>query len=163
MTTLKMRGARVAAALAGMTLVSILGCGDDSGLGKRYPVSGMVTLKGEPLEKGRIDFQPVDPGSGRPATGTIQAGRYSLTTLVPGDGALPGQYRVTVSAKEVDNTQVVDTITKKGGGGRQHEIAKATQSGKALVPAKYSLADTSGLEATVGEKSNTFDFDLKEY
>src|SRR3954454_1162514 len=148
MGILEKRGQLAAALLAGMGLITILGRGDDTGLARRYSVSGTVTLKGQPLEKGRIDFHPVDRENGRPASGEIQGGSYSLTTAVPGDGALPGQYKVTVTAKEVDNSQVLATVAKYGGGGRQHEIAKAQAAAKNLVPAKYSLADTSDLKAT---------------
>jgi hypothetical protein len=159
----RLRWLQAAAVLAGIGLIPVLGCGDDTGIGKRYPVSGTVKFKGEPLAKGRIDFQPTDPAKARPATGEIRDGEYSLTTLSPDDGALPGQYKVTVTAKEVDNTQVVKTIMEKGGGGRQHEIAKAAQKAKSVVPAKYGLADTSGLTRTVEERSNTINFDLTEY
>ncbi|QDV36534.1 hypothetical protein [Tautonia plasticadhaerens] len=151
------------ALFAGAALIVVLGCGDDTGIGKRYSVTGKVTFKGAPLEKGRIDFIPTDLENGRPATGTIQDGIFRLTTLTPGDGALPGDYKVTISALNVDNTAVEKTIMEQGGGGRQHEIAMATQKGKSLVPSKYSLADTSGLTATVEERSNSFTFDLEEF
>jgi hypothetical protein len=164
MDILRMCGLRAAAVFTGMALIVVLGCGDDTGIGKRYPVSGRVTLKGEPLKEGRITFQPADPEKGRPAAGEIQPdGTYRLTTLTPGDGALPGQYKVTVTAKKVDTTEVLKTVMEKGGGGRQHEIAKANQAAKSLIPNKYSLADTSGLTAEVKEGSNTKDFDLTEY
>jgi len=162
MSRLRIPALRVAALVTSVVLVSVLGCGDDSGLGKRYPVSGAVRLNGAPLEKGRIDFHPTDPAKGRAASGEIQNGSYRLTTLTTGDGALPGQYKVTVTAMEVDNSKVLETVKKYGGGGRQHEIAKAAAAGKMLVPAKYTLADTSGLTATVEEKSNSIDFELKE-
>ena len=45
----------------------VFGCGDD-GFGKRYPVSGNVTYKNEPVEKGSITFTPVN--AGRPASGS---------------------------------------------------------------------------------------------
>lgn len=164
MSVLRMRGLQAAAAvLAGMGLFTMLGCGDDTGIGKRYPVSGRVTFKGESLKEGRIVFQPADATNGRSASGEIRDGSYRLTTLNPGDGALPGQYKVTVTAKQVDNTQVLKTVMEKGGGGRQHEIAKANQAGKSLIPNKYSLAETSDLTAEVKEGSNTKDFDLKEF
>ena len=163
MSALSVRRRSVAALLAGMAVITVFGCGDDTGIGKRYPVSGTVKFKGEPVPKGRIDFKPVDPTKGRPATGEIRDGSYSLTTLTPDDGALPGQYKVTVTSKEVDTSQVTKTVMEKGGGGRQYEIAKAAAAAKNLVPAKYSLADTSGLTATVEERSNTIDFDLQEF
>jgi hypothetical protein len=158
-----LRRLQVLGILAGMALVAVFGCGDDTGIGKRYPVAGTVTFKGTAVPKGRIDFQPADLTKGRPATGVIKDGAYTLTTLSPDDGALPGPYKVIVTAKEADNTQVNKTVMEKGGGGRQHEIAKATQAAKNLVPAKYGLADTSGLTATVEERSNTINFDLKEF
>lgn len=140
----------------------ILGCGDDSGLDQRYPVSGMVTVKGQPLPSGRIDFLPDDPEKGRPATGEIRDGAYRLTTLNENDGALPGSYKVTVASRQVDTTKVVATIKEKGGGARQHEVAKAQQSAKNLIPPKYLLAETSGLTAKVAEQSNDLNFDLDD-
>ena len=41
---------------AGMVIIQ--GCsGDDSGLDRRYKVSGKVTYKGEPVAKGTIAFE----------------------------------------------------------------------------------------------------------
>jgi hypothetical protein len=153
---------RSAALLAGACLIAILGCADDTGISKRFPVSGTVNFKGQPLEKGRIDFIPVDSAKCRPATGEIQDGYYTLTTLSPGDGAIPGQYKVTVTAKNVDTSKVLATVQQKGGGGRQHEIAKAQSLAKSVIPAKYSLDTTSGLTATVAEQSNKIPFELTE-
>jgi len=46
--------------LAVVGILSVLGCSDD-GLGKRYPVSGTVTYKGEPLKEGSIVFARPPP------------------------------------------------------------------------------------------------------
>ena len=115
------------------------GCGDDTGLDRRYPVYGKVTYNGKPVEAGRIAFMPVDPEKQRTANGFIKDGNYTLTTAIPDDGALPGDYQVTVTAVEADTSKVVATVTKYGGGGRQHEIAAATKKAKNLVPSKYKL------------------------
>jgi hypothetical protein len=147
---------------ATLGLAVVLGCGDDTGLGKRYPVSGSVTYKGEPVKAGRITFIPASKENQREASGTIQDGSYKLTTASPDDGALPGEYKVTVVSQQVDDTKVVETITKYGGGGRQQDIAKAQAKAKNLIPAKYQLADTSDLKATVAEHSNTLDFNLTD-
>ena len=54
------------------------------------PVSGVVTLDGQPLEMGSVTFVPQD-GSRRPATGRIQSdGSYRLGTYDDDDGALLG-------------------------------------------------------------------------
>jgi len=143
-----------------MGLVACLGCGDDTGLAKRYPVSGKVTYKGEPVEKGRISFVPTTP-DGRPAAGQIENGRYSLTTLAPDDGAIPGKYKVTVLAQEIDTSEM-KAIAKGGQFHHDKAFLKATKTAKALVPSKYSLAETSGLEREVKAQSNSLDFDLTD-
>ncbi|MCC9606036.1 DUF4198 domain-containing protein [Blastopirellula sp. JC732] len=74
-------------------LVALLGCGRGNPLGLA-PVSGRVTLDGQPLADATISFIPEQ---GRPSTATTDAeGRFELTTLNPGDGALPGDHKVTV-------------------------------------------------------------------
>ena len=57
-------------------------------------VKGTVSLKGKPLAKGTISFEP-DNG-GREANGDIEDGRFSLTTFVKDDGAIAGLHRVAV-------------------------------------------------------------------
>jgi len=146
------------ALLASMGIVACLGCGDDTGLARRYPVSGKVTYKGAPVEKGRIGFEPTTPDA-RPAAGQTENGRYSLTTLAPGDGALPGKYRVTILSQEMDTSEM-QSIAKGGQFHHDKAFAKALKTAKQLVPSKYNLADTSGLEKEVKAESNSIDFDL---
>jgi hypothetical protein len=151
--------------LLGSTLLgvlAVLGCGDDTGLDKRYLVYGTVTYGGKTIEKGQISFIPTDAAKGRAANGFIENGKYTLTTATPGDGALPGEYGVTVASKEVDNTKVNETVAKYGGGGRQQEIGQATAKAKNLIPAKYQLPETSQLKYTVKPQSNQIDIELKD-
>ena len=144
---------RVTAALAGMGAVLVLGCGDPSGLPKRYPVSGTVTYQGKPVEKGRINFIPTQ-ADGRAAGGEIENGEYSLTTAEPGDGAIPGSYKVTIIAVEVDTTKLKE-IAKGGQFHHDKAFAKAVRTAKKLVPSKYQLPDTSGLTAEVKAQTNS--------
>jgi hypothetical protein len=153
------------------TVAACVGCGDDSGLPRRYPVSGTVTYNGKPLEKGNINFAPDGPG-GRAAGGTIIDGKYSLTTQEPDDGAVPGKYKVSVVAKATDASKV--DLKIKGATTEeakkamavvfpQKVAAKAAAAGKSLIPAKYNLPETSGLTYEVKPQSNTgADFDLKD-
>jgi len=62
------------------------------------PVSGVVEVDGAPLTSGAIT---VVPDRGRAASGTIGTdGRFTLTTFVPGDGAILGRHRVVVIAHQ---------------------------------------------------------------
>jgi hypothetical protein len=155
--------ARLVLTAAGLGL--ILGCGDDTGLEKRFPVSGTVTYKDQPVEKGQISFIAADKVKQRDANGTIENGRYTLTTSTPGDGALPGKYKVTIISKEIDpadTAKIQARMEKQGGSARQEDTGRAAMRAKNFVPGKYQLPDTSGLEVTVEGKSNTFDFPLKD-
>jgi len=163
MMTSRIRRAWTLPLLTGVVLTTIAGCGDDTGLGKRYPVTGTVSYGGKPVENGQITFEPVsNEGANRPANGVIKNGSYKLTTALPDDGALPGDYLVKIAAKDVDDSKVTETIAQKGGGGRQVDVGKALKAAKNLIPAKYQLTDTSGLKRTVEAKSNTFNFDLTD-
>ena len=96
---------RVAVALSVSAVVVVLGCGgDDSGLGRRYKVTGKVTYKGEPVPQGTVNFVPTKPPppEGRAATGEIKDGYYSLSTTGNDDGALPGDYNVAIVAMDID-------------------------------------------------------------
>jgi hypothetical protein len=149
---------------------AVAGCADD-GLGKRYPVSGTVTYKGEPVEKAMINFVPKD-SNGRGASGTVENGTYTLTTVNPNDGALAGEYRVTVDAREIDAAQakqMTDDLVRKEGGDPstmtmipQDIQAQLLSQSQSSVPGKYQIPDTSDWNAVVEEKSNTIDFDLTD-
>mgnify|MGYP000897623273 CR=1 FL=1 len=153
---------RATLTLASLALIGLLGCGDDSGLGTRYKVSGKVTFKGQPVQKGSITFVPDDP-NGREATGEIVNGNYTLTTVRDSDGALPGKYKVAISSKDVNLEEAQKNAAAGGGGAlRQDDVAKAAAAAKDLVPAKYSLTDTSGLTYEVKSGGNTANFDLAE-
>lgn len=154
------RLAPLAASFLGL-LALASGCGDGTGLPERYPVSGTVTYKGAPVETGAITFMPVDVANGRSASGTIEDGDYYLTTAVDGDGALPGEYKVTITSRDVDYDQAMAGV--EGGMPKQDDVAKAINEAENLVPAKYSLPETSGLTYTVTEGSNRgTDFDLTD-
>jgi hypothetical protein len=144
------------------TLV-VVGCGDDnSGLAKRYKVSGTVKYKGEPVEHGTVSFDPTNPAppAGRHASGYIENGSYTLTTATEGDGALAGEYKVVISSSTVD---MRDLAKKQGGMVHQgdEEFQKIVKNAKSLVPTKYGRAETTTLTAKV-EGSQSINFDLQD-
>jgi hypothetical protein len=154
----------LAIALSASVTVVVLGCGDESGLGKRYKVTGRVTYKGENVAHGTVNFTPTKPAppEGRAATGELTDGYYSLSTAGNNDGALPGEYKVAITAKDID----FSAAKPKDGGAIIRQGSKeqqaAIKAGKSLIPTKYSLSETSGLTATVKEESNNFDFPLTD-
>ncbi len=161
---------RCLALLIGPALLCVWGCSDDDGLGKRYPVSGTVKYNGAPVAKARVSFSPKAQG-GHGAYGQVQDGSFSsVTTLNPGDGALPGEYEVSIDTREIDEEQLKaegEKLAKKHGLAVLSQPipelqAKSFAKAKGSIPAKYQSAATSGLTAKVEEKSNYFEFELKD-
>ncbi len=133
-----------ATAMLGCTLLS--GCGDD--VGGRQEIAGTVTLQGQPLDDGSIEFTPL----GAPQAGTtetrsgapIMAGKYNIPRE---HGLVPGHYRVRISAPTSVATPGEDELPGPTFGPPPKE----------RVPAGYNV--NSKLEATVRDSGlNTFDF-----
>jgi hypothetical protein len=79
-----------------LLLVLLAGCDDRP---TRVPVSGIVTIDGQPLDRGNIKFVPQN---GRPSAGKIgEDGRFTLTCYDGNDGALLGTHRVQVAANRI--------------------------------------------------------------
>ncbi len=94
------RAAAIVMTLSLTVLAATSGCGGGGDDGPAaVPAAGTIKYKGKPLETGTIQFVPE---KGRAAHGTIQDGKFTLTTYTEGDGAVPGKHGVgVVSTKEV--------------------------------------------------------------
>lgn len=84
---------------AAVLVAGLTGCG---GSGDRAPVTGKVTLDGQPVTGGTITFVPAVPStekkSAKPATGEVQPdGTFVLGTEGKDDGAAIAQHQVTYS------------------------------------------------------------------
>jgi hypothetical protein len=163
---------RALALLVGPALLAVLGCSDSDYIGKLNPVSGTVKYKGEPVPKARISFTPTAK-DGHGAVGEVANGSFTLMTLKPGDGALAGEYKVTVDDRETDTaalkTQADELAKKKGmekfsGGAMipQDMQAKALQATKSRLPGKYQLAETTDQTITIKEGKNDITIDLTD-
>ena len=126
-----------------MMLVAVSGCG--GGADAPQPVSGKVTIKGGgPLEKGTIRF--TNPAKKVSATGTVDAtGSYQLSSLGANDGALVGDYTVTLSG------------TESGGG---YNPSGETAPAKKPIDDKYDADSTTDLKYTVKPGKNVANFEL---
>lgn len=139
----------------------VLGCGGGSSRPPTYPVEGTVTLGGKPLADATVTFRPDGSTPGQqPANGKTDAeGRYRLTTFSNGDGAMAGDYRVTLMKfDEVSSGAVAadgdDYVPPSG----------PLPTPKNQLPKKFADPDKSGLTATVAEtgEANLIDFSVDE-
>lgn len=126
--------------------VAFVGCGGDKGP-VLYPVSGTVTVDGQPLEKAGVAFQP-DESKGNtlglfPAGTTDASGKYELMTAAK-NGAPAGHYKVVVIPYSPPPT---------GGA-----VPKA-----AAIPfdKKFSNPRTTDLSFEVAKSSKPLVFDIK--
>ena len=124
--------------LAACALVLLPGCGQKAKATPMGTVSGTVTIKGKPLEIGRLNFASGQQGTG--ASGSLGPdGKYIL------DGPLAtGTYDVFVSF-EISPAQF---------GTPAADVLKT-------VPSKYQRQNTSKLVAQVEEGTNECKFELK--
>ena len=118
--------------LAAFALCTALaGCGQKGPA--LYPVTGKVTgADGKPLEHATVVFHPLDsadPNAVKPHGKVAADGTFTLTTTTAGDGAPPGEYRVTVEQ------------WLSSGKGDDPPVNR--------LPARYGKPDQSGLTATV--------------
>ncbi|MEN6496254.1 MAG: carboxypeptidase-like regulatory domain-containing protein [Thermoguttaceae bacterium] len=144
----------------GLLVICLAGCGgakDDQPA--RVPVQVKVTYKNAPVEGAHVTFAPTQ--SGRPAWGTTDAeGVAHLSTFGDNDGAIPGQYQVTVSKTKVEGGEQVDPNQPSSMAPNPNAKPTVTLN---LLPKKYSVAATSGLKAEVPEKGDKkFDFTLTD-
>jgi hypothetical protein len=99
-----------------VVLLLCIGCGPGEG---RVPVSGVVTLDGQPLSGVHVMFdQPeLDPKKNTGYTGvTDEQGRFELQAAVgEGSGAPPGKYRVSLTTAVADPTAPVVTRRTSSG------------------------------------------------
>jgi hypothetical protein len=140
---------------AAFTVLS--GCGGSDNLSV-YPVKGKITFEGQPMKGGgAISFVPTGGQAGAQSGGEIKEdGTYELTTYQPGDGSIPGDFRVVITQVTVkEPTPVADGSAPIPADGPN--VAPADQ-----IPQIYGDFANSPLTAKVEEKPNeALNFDLK--
>ena len=137
-----------------LALVFLVGCG-----GKKVkfpdtvPLSGKVTLDGEPLPDATVVFTPSNPKAAGAIGTTNASGEYELQTMVGPErksGAVPGDYKVHIS------TMLPPVVAKNE---KPAKPMMAVQLEK--VPEKYRSFTLTVLKATVGKDGGKENFELK--
>ena len=158
-----------AAVLFAFTLFAFpAGCGDSGPQRpETVPATGRVFFNEKPLEGAQVSF--MGSGTQQAAVGKTDAeGRFRLTTFEPGDGAMPGEHRVTVSKVEAEGREVMQIQNPQDSneiyskffqpGVDPAKRAKALSGrAKETLPQRYAGYDTSGLSVRV-EKGQDNDF-----
>ncbi len=144
MTTFLTPGRRT---LAVLMCVAMAGCTAQAELDPlpRVTVSGKVTIDGQPMPAGTIQFNPTASTESVTAVGEIVDGKYTIDRT---QGPVPGHFRIQISG------QPHVTI------GPNEEPGGTSRRVKETIPARYNVK--SELERDVkAEGPNEFDFDLK--
>jgi hypothetical protein len=124
--------------LAAAFLLTVVGCGGNSPIS----ISGLVTVDDQPLDRGKVDFEPAD-GKGTTAAAVIRDGRYQCM-------AMPGGKKIRITGGKVVG---------------QHPFTPGNPASpmvediKSLVPARYNTETTLSCEIVRGTSS--YDFKLQ--
>jgi hypothetical protein len=130
--------------------LALVGCTDPTKMVDTLPrkaVSGNVTLDGQPLAQGRIQFEPIEASQGTTvlASADIMDGKYAIDRAM---GPVPGKYKVSISSRPPIK---LDPNEPPG---------PAPKPEPEKVPAEFN-AKTTLTKEVVGEGENVFDFSLK--
>jgi hypothetical protein len=131
------------------TVATLAGCGSDGPT--TIPIRGKVLFKGAPLRdvpRGLVHYLP-KTAEGRQASGRIQPdGTFVLTTFKGGDGVVPGEYDIVVSAYTTGPELTREQVEAVRGVGIEKPML--------MIPQKYTEASTSGLSDTVNSDHSGF-------
>lgn len=136
--------------LFGFVLIANLGCRDPN-LPELYPVTGTVTLDGEPLARAGVMFLPRGTTRGNACIGiTDENGKYSLTSERDGgEGAPEGEFAVTISKM------------KEPVGYDPSQPAPAETGNDETLASQYWDSSKTVLTAKVPKGGGNIDFPLK--
>lgn len=113
------------------------------------PVTGTVTLDGQPLADADVIFVSSET-SAMFAGRTGLNGGYQLQSLAGREGALKGEFKVTISRLVTPDGLPVAP-----------DVAPANVAATEQLPPKYSQLDLTTLTAALSPGGGTFDFPLE--
>lgn len=124
-------------------LAAAVGCGSQNPV--LAPVQGRVTLDGAPVANMAVKFTPIGSTKGSGALGgSDEDGNYALTDVRGGDGAHPGEYKVSFYP--------INTAA-----GADDDPASVVASGSSSVPPIFIDPVRTPLRATVPPQGGRVD------
>ena len=119
------------------------GCNSQDDGPQRAAVSGTVTIDGEPVETGAVEFVPTEGTTGPVAGAVIENGKYSAPKKL---GPVVGTNRVKING------------TRKTGKTVKTQMGSIVDERVPVVPEQYNAQSTLVREVKPGK--NVFDFPL---
>jgi hypothetical protein len=141
-----------------LLLQGCAGAGSDPNREKTVPVKGKVTYKGDPVADASVTLIPDTP-PGQTATRkgafgrTNNAGEFTLTTFEPDDGAIPGNYKVTVRKYEAQKSTAA--LQESDDYVPPEESGEDSGPPKSLLPAQYGDNMKTPLTANIVDGDNS--------
>jgi len=131
-------------------MLAVMGCGGGGTEGpKTFPVTGKLTVGGQPVPDVIVQLIPLDPAKLGAAGKTDASGQFKVTATNGTAGAVAGKYKVVLQKTGgMDASQ----YTNPGAGGPP----KVTLP----FPAEYAAAATTPKEIDVGNAAVTLDLAL---
>ena len=121
-------------------IVALFAAGCNRSGTDRCSVTGMVTMSGQPVDGGNIQFEPLGPNQASASGAMLLAGRYTVPRET---GLLPGRYRVRIYWPEKASAEQGPNVP----------VPKERVSARFNVSSELTADVRSGSE-------NTFDFAL---
>ncbi len=128
----------IAAALSAALLLTAAGCGGSGAIS----IHGIVTVDDQPLERGKIDFQPAD-GKGPTAAAVIKDGKYECA-------AMPGTKTVRITGGKVAGKHPFTP---------GNPASPMVEDIEPLVPSRYNTETT--LTSEIERGTSKYDFKLQ--
>ena len=130
--------------------VSLCSC---SGRGSSQALEGTVTLDGQPLAAGGIDFIPLPGTQGPTAGGQIVEGSFHI---VPKGNTMAGTFRVMINASRKSGKQIFDPTASAMDPEAMNGMVDEYEQ---YIPARYNEQSELTAEVTA-DGQETFEFAL---
>lgn len=165
---------RLLAILPLVAIVFAMGC--EPGKPGPVPVSGKVLIDGKPAANVIVTFMDAKDITKNATGKTGEDGTYQLTTDKKGDGARPGDYKITfqdgelqeespqmtstgTKGPDISNPDYIKQMEKVMNANKDPNAPKEVKEGR--IPIKYAGVDTTPYTKKVEPPKGDFDFELE--